>query len=100
MMAKFAEQLADSGKITDSVEISGYIKELCLGRPFLPFKYGIKLNFELSRKNTVNNCREVSNNIFPIQNHPDLLTFFFYCTLLDTLISNLQTLVIFLLYYP
>jgi len=38
MMAKFAEQLADSGKITDSVEISGYIKELCLGRPFLPFK--------------------------------------------------------------
>jgi len=66
MMAKFAKQLADSGKITDSVEISGYIKELCLGRPFLPFKYESKLNFELSRENTVNNCRKVSNNIFPI----------------------------------
>jgi len=83
MMAKFAEQLADSGKITDSVEISGYIKELCLGRPFLPFKYGIKLNFELSREIL---CNNVSKRLLQYISNPESHVFIHILFLLHTFI--------------
>jgi len=82
-MAKFAKQLADSGKITDSVEISGCIKELCLGRTFLPFKYKIKLNVELSRETL---CNEVSKRLLQYISNPESHVFIHILFLLHTFI--------------